>query len=219
MKRFTCVLAVVAIILSAQGYVSAGLIEYDTQSAFMAHATILSTDSFAGLDNSGNGYTVLATTVTRPNFTITNSGTNFAVTSGFGSDNAMPNGGTCVIGNGYYQTDITFATPRTAVGFDIFSFDSAATVAGSVTLSDGTTHAFTYSAGLPSATPPTYIGFVVTTPGLTITKFSASDASVGKGYAFSNVSLGNAIVPEPTSLVLLFTGLVGLLAYAWRKRK
>lgn len=216
MKRFACV---VAIILSAQGYASAGLIEYDTQSAFTAHANILSTDSFAGLDTSSGGYSFLGATVVRPNFTIVDVGGVYAVTSGFGADNAMPNGGTCVIGDGWNQMDATLATPCTAVGFDIFSLDSAATVAGSVTLSDGTTHAFTYSAGLPNATPPTYIGFVETTPGVTITKFSASDASVGKGYAFSNVSFGNAIVPEPTSLMLLATGLLGLMAYAWRKQK
>ena len=30
---------------------------------------------------------------------------------------------------------------------------------------------------------------------------------------------GTIITPEPTMAVLLFTGLLGLLAYAWRKRK
>lgn len=32
-------------------------------------------------------------------------------------------------------------------------------------------------------------------------------------------NLGNAAIPEPSVMVLVATGLVGLLAYAWRKRK
>lgn len=39
----------------------------------------------------------------------------------------------------------------------------------------------------------------------------------GMPYYFDNVSL--TTIPEPGTLVLLASGLVGLLAYAWRKRK
>ena len=39
----------------------------------------------------------------------------------------------------------------------------------------------------------------------------------GSGGSFDNLVVSN--VPEPGALVLLATGLIGLLAYAWRKRK
>ena len=34
-----------------------------------------------------------------------------------------------------------------------------------------------------------------------------------------NAGINNIITPEPSTLVLLATGLLSLLAYAWRKRK
>ena len=37
--------------------------------------------------------------------------------------------------------------------------------------------------------------------------------------ALDNVVITAAVVPEPTTLMLVATGVVGLLAYAWRKRK
>jgi len=48
------------------------------------------------------------------------------------------------------------------------------------------------------------------------------DAAVGFNNAGSNsenAQLQWVATPEPTTLVLLATGLIGLLAYAWRKRK
>ena len=41
----------------------------------------------------------------------------------------------------------------------------------------------------------------------------------GVHLASGEYTLGVASVPEPGTLVLLATGLIGLLAYAWRKRK
>jgi hypothetical protein len=64
-----------------------------------------------------------------------------------------------------------------------------------------------------------------TTPGLTV---AGSLNATGDGWnptpmaSCSNVTGGKAaikIVPEPSTIALLVSGLFGLLAYAWRKRK
>ena len=39
------------------------------------------------------------------------------------------------------------------------------------------------------------------------------------GGGFDNLTYGTLPTPKPGALVLLATGLIGLLAYAWRKRK
>jgi hapalindole H/12-epi-hapalindole U/12-epi-fischerindole U synthase len=48
----------------------------------------------------------------------------------------------------------------------------------------------------------------------------STDAVSGpyQGVAFDNVRL-DVVVPEPSTMVLLASGLIGLLVYAWRKRK
>ena len=63
------------------------------------------------------------------------------------------------------------------------------------------------------------------TPSLPFTWDSNTVNYIGFGGAFKtgavstidNVSV--SAIPEPSTLALLATGLIGLLAYAWRKRK
>ena len=38
-------------------------------------------------------------------------------------------------------------------------------------------------------------------------------------YVLDSVSLSSAVIPEPGAFMLLATGLIGLLAYAWRRRR
>jgi len=43
--------------------------------------------------------------------------------------------------------------------------------------------------------------------------------SFGKTAYIDNVSVTTASIPEPSSIALLTSAIVGLLAYAWRKRR
>lgn len=49
--------------------------------------------------------------------------------------------------------------------------------------------------------------------------YLSSPGGVSDQYVFDNVTYTTTPAPEPGSLLLLATGLIGLLAYAWRKRK
>jgi hypothetical protein len=46
-----------------------------------------------------------------------------------------------------------------------------------------------------------------------------SDPLSSQYFSLDNVRLSSAAVPEPASMAIIVTGLAGLLAYAWRKRK
>jgi hypothetical protein len=50
-------------------------------------------------------------------------------------------------------------------------------------------------------------------------RFFASSENVGNGGAYRPFITVTEAVPEPSTLALVATGLLGLLAYAWRKRK
>jgi hypothetical protein len=72
--------------------------------------------------------------------------------------------------------------------------------------------------GAPGGTVYTYPAGFFDTPWLAIGQvgFGRSEWSAG---TVDNFSLTQEQVPEPSTLVLVGTGLLGLLAYAWRKRK
>ncbi|MBU4272136.1 MAG: PEP-CTERM sorting domain-containing protein [Planctomycetes bacterium] len=74
--------------------------------------------------------------------------------------------------------------------------------------------------------------FTATVDGFTFSGVFSTGASAGNTYGklyvsspnytsmfYDNVAVYTGVIPEPSTLVLLASGLVGLLCYAWRKRK
>ena len=69
--------------------------------------------------------------------------------------------------------------------------------------------------------PGSFLGVATTTPGVTISSV-VFPLSQDLAPAFTNIRVGTynvSNVPEPSTLALLATGVAGLLAFAWRKRK
>jgi hypothetical protein len=64
-----------------------------------------------------------------------------------------------------------------------------------------------------------YVGHNTWNPGDTIWTGTCGFASHTGGLAIGAVPSSIQIVPEPSTIALLASGLFGLLAYAWRKRK
>lgn len=65
----------------------------------------------------------------------------------------------------------------------------------------------------------TYTSGAIVTSGQALTIVLDAIGSEYRTSNFDNVRLDASAIPEPTSLVMTVIGLVGLLAYAWRKRK
>ncbi len=61
--------------------------------------------------------------------------------------------------------------------------------------------------------------YVAGQPTYTVTGISIMDQRGPYTQYYDNFALVNGAVPEPSTLALLACGLIGLLAYAWRKRK
>ena len=73
----------------------------------------------------------------------------------------------------------------------------------------------------PSANVPQFIGAACTTPGWTMefVEFRAASTTT-KGAMLGLTSYGNYVAtPEPATGCLAVMGVIGLLAYAWRKRR
>jgi hypothetical protein len=88
---------------------------------------------------------------------------------------------------------------------------------GFVPTLDGTwrTYSYEFTATAADAANSYAVGFL---SGISLESgFEYAGATGGSTFGIDSVAL--RAVPEPTTIVLLGTGLLGLLAYAWRKRK
>ena len=86
----------------------------------------------------------------------------------------------------------------------------------SVAIANGTTHTVCYARGVTITDDTT--GTLAA--GVNALRFNFTIPASGEGIAvYSEIAVYGAVVPEPSALALLATGLIGLLCYAWRKRK
>lgn len=93
--------------------------------------------------------------------------------------------------------------------------------AGWTTLVPSFTLTGTWSDDLPAEEPGValYHDFSVNSTGTKSLFFEFDNVSTTDSIRISEVQAYGQAVPEPSSILLLTSGLIGLMAYAWRKRK
>ena len=141
-----------------------------------------------------------------------------------------------------YLTDITGANTQTGSAFWTFTPDAGYEVGlGSFTMKNYNTSygvatgSWTLHANSPTGTAlatgaisiplgdATLHTFSVNTTGgngqTVVLEIHYASGSDEENNGMDNISFSQTVVPEPSTVVLLGTGLLGLLAYAWRKRR
>jgi hypothetical protein len=135
-----------------------------------------------------------------------------------------PGGGTDPYGTGYLfgitssnltnVNTVSLPTGKKAVG--MYIADDYGSV--DVTVNDGATHTFQNIAATKAA--PGFVGFVSGNDILSVSIVTDKvTVPPSASYLYLDHVIAGNPLPEPASILLLTTGIIGLLAYAWRKRK
>jgi hypothetical protein len=214
-KKVCLLLPVLALFVVSQA--SATLVTYTDQATFAAATSNLTTVNL-GAAAPANDVAGAVLPYTNGGITM-DSDTTGADHVGWLVNNAWGFSGTVATWNGNTAHLGTLSVPTggtQALGVDlVYGGVATSGFSGTFHMTDGSTQAFnlTLPAGVDKNVH-TFIGLTSSaTPisSITINAESVAGAWVG--------DISYQATPEPGTIVLLTTGLIGLLAYAWRKRK
>ncbi len=161
----------------------------------------------ASTTNSAINYVTTGTT----NGTFATTGTKYVFNDGTGGINDTVAFGTGVGGLGLYFTDLADNSATIDQMQYVLTFSDNTTQTVTTTLAAQTTNANVL-----------FFGVVSTNPAQTITKVQILNTLPGNGdsIGFDDLTIGRAVVPEPTSIALSGAGLLGLLVgLRYRGRK